>query len=82
MQLPRAVVCLPTYNERENLEPMLRALGEFLLPYDAVRTAISPDDVLLAFLHSTYEAAAELRAYSDAELSDLAKRHPWDYGEV
>jgi dolichol-phosphate mannosyltransferase len=24
----RAVVCLPTYNERENLEPMLRALGE------------------------------------------------------
>ena len=28
MQLPRAVVCLPTYNERENLEPMLRALGD------------------------------------------------------
>jgi dolichol-phosphate mannosyltransferase len=25
--LPRATVCLPTYNERENLEPMLRALG-------------------------------------------------------
>jgi dolichol-phosphate mannosyltransferase len=24
----RAIVCLPTYNERENLEPMLRALGE------------------------------------------------------
>jgi dolichol-phosphate mannosyltransferase len=23
-----AVVCLPTYNERENLEPMLRALGD------------------------------------------------------
>ena len=29
-----AVVCLPTYNERENLEPMLRALGE-VLPDDA-----------------------------------------------
>lgn len=28
--MPRAVVCLPTYNERENLEPMLRALGEVL----------------------------------------------------
>ena len=28
MQLPRAVVCLPTYNERENLEPMLHALGD------------------------------------------------------
>jgi dolichol-phosphate mannosyltransferase len=26
----RAIVCLPTYNERENLEPMLRALGEVL----------------------------------------------------
>ncbi len=26
--MPRAVVCLPTYNERENLEPMLRALGD------------------------------------------------------
>jgi dolichol-phosphate mannosyltransferase len=25
--VPKAVVCLPTYNERENLEPMLRALG-------------------------------------------------------
>jgi dolichol-phosphate mannosyltransferase len=25
---PDATVCLPTYNERENLEPMLRALGE------------------------------------------------------
>ena len=24
----RVTVCLPTYNERENLEPMLRALGE------------------------------------------------------
>ena len=26
--MPSAVVCLPTYNERENLEPMLRALGD------------------------------------------------------
>ncbi|MDQ2968821.1 MAG: polyprenol monophosphomannose synthase [Actinomycetota bacterium] len=25
--MPKAVVCLPTYNELENLEPMLRALG-------------------------------------------------------
>jgi len=28
--MPRAVVCLPTYNERENLEAMVRALGEVL----------------------------------------------------
>ena len=26
--MPKAVVCLPTYNERENLEAMLRALGD------------------------------------------------------
>jgi hypothetical protein len=34
------------------------ALGEFILPYDAVRTAAQPDQVLLDFLQSTYEAAA------------------------
>ena len=34
------------------------ALGEFILPYDAVRTAADPDQALLEFLQSTYEAAA------------------------
>jgi hypothetical protein len=33
-------------------------MREFLLPYDVVRTAKSPDEVLLSFLQSTYEAAA------------------------
>ena len=33
-------------------------LGEFTLPYTAVRTASDPDAVLLEFLQSTYEAAA------------------------
>jgi dolichol-phosphate mannosyltransferase len=32
----RATVCLPTYNERENLERMLRALGEVLRDGDRV----------------------------------------------
>ena len=35
-------------------------LGEFLLPYAAVREAEDPDGVLLRFLQSTYEAAADL----------------------
>jgi hypothetical protein len=35
-------------------------MGEFILPYDAVRTAKSPDEVLLAFFQSTYLAAANL----------------------
>jgi hypothetical protein len=34
------------------------AVGEFVLPYDAVRTAVDPDKALLEFLQSTYEAAA------------------------
>jgi hypothetical protein len=34
------------------------ALGEFLLPYDAVQMSEDPDHALLSFLQSTYEAAA------------------------
>ncbi|QIG95056.1 MULTISPECIES: DUF5996 family protein [unclassified Bradyrhizobium] len=33
-------------------------LGEFILPYDAVRMAADPDKALLEFLQSSYEAAA------------------------
>jgi Family of unknown function (DUF5996) len=44
------------------------ALGEFLLPYDAVRTASDPDIVLLAFLNNTYEAAARTANWDRAAL--------------
>lgn len=37
-----------------------KELGEFLLPYDVVRQAGDPDSTLLAFLESTFEAAARL----------------------
>ena len=43
-------------------------LGEFLLPYDAVRTASDPDAQLLAFLQSTYEAAANCGGWDRASL--------------
>ena len=43
-------------------------LGEFILPYDAVRTADDPDQALLAFLQSTYEAAATLAAWDRSAL--------------
>src|SRR3546814_1578373 len=36
------------------------ALQEFVLPYEAVRSASDPDAALLAFLQSTYESAAAL----------------------
>ena len=43
-------------------------MREFLLPYDAVRTAERPDEVLLSFLQSTYEAAADLGAWDRSAL--------------
>jgi hypothetical protein len=44
------------------------ALGEYLLAYDKVRTAANPDAALLAFLQSTYEAAAESAKWDRAAL--------------
>ena len=44
------------------------ALGEFILPYDAVRTAADPDSALLDFLQSTYEAAANAAKWDRAAL--------------
>ncbi|MFA5965904.1 MAG: DUF5996 family protein [Sphingomonas sp.] len=43
-------------------------LGEFLLPYDAVRGATDPDSALLAFCRSSYDAAATLGAWDRASL--------------
>jgi hypothetical protein len=44
------------------------SLGEFLLPYELVRRAADPDGTLLAFLQSTYEAAANLGGWDRAAL--------------
>jgi dolichol-phosphate mannosyltransferase len=59
--VPRAVVCLPTYNERENLEPMVRALGGVL---DTTR------DLVLVIDDSSPDGTGEL---ADA----LARELPW-----
>jgi hypothetical protein len=45
-------------------------LGEFVLPYEAVRTAADPDETLLRFLQTTYEAAAELGGWDRGALED------------
>ena len=42
--------------------------NEFILPYEAVRTAASPDETLTEFLASTYDAAATLAAWNRGEL--------------
>jgi hypothetical protein len=51
------------------------ALGEFVLPYDAVRTAAQPDQALLEFLQSTYEAAANAAKW-DREALECALGRP------
>jgi hypothetical protein len=38
-------------------------LGEFILPYDAVRAAPDPDAAILAFCQSSYDAAADLAGW-------------------
>jgi hypothetical protein len=45
-----------------------KELGEFLLPYEAVRNARDPDAALMAFLQSTYDAAADLAKWDRANL--------------
>jgi hypothetical protein len=45
-----------------------RDMGEFLLPYEAVRTAASPAADLAAFIESTYDQAATLARWDRAAL--------------
>ena len=44
------------------------SLGEFLLPYDAIRRAADPEATLMSFLESTYRAAADLSDWDAAGL--------------
>lgn len=50
-------------------------LGEFLLPYDAVRSSADPDAALLAFLQTTYEAGANLGHWERSRL-ERTQGHP------
>jgi len=51
-------------------------MGIFILPYAAVRTASSPVDALLAFLQSTYDAAADLAKWDRDALERPASPTP------
>jgi dolichol-phosphate mannosyltransferase len=57
-RVSRATVCLPTYDERENLEPMVRALGEVL----------GPDDRVLVIDDSSPDGTGEIADRLAAEL--------------
>jgi hypothetical protein len=56
-----------------------RNLGEFLLPYDAVREAASPDEALLEFLQSSYEAAARLAGWDRGALERSPVSEDFDF---
>ncbi len=47
-------------------------LGQFILPYEAVRQAPDPDTLLLGFLQETYEAAADLAKWDRKALERIA----------
>ncbi|HUC99065.1 MAG TPA: DUF5996 family protein [Candidatus Polarisedimenticolaceae bacterium] len=49
-------------------------LGEFILPYDRIRQSESADEMLLEFLQTTYEAAANLAHWDRAALE--RSEHP------
>ncbi len=50
-------------------------LSEFMLPYDAVQSAADPDEALMAFLVTTYEAAADLGGW-DRDLLECSPGQP------
>jgi hypothetical protein len=45
-----------------------KALGEFIFKYDAVRAQGSPETALMAFLESSYAAAADVAKWNRAAL--------------
>jgi hypothetical protein len=62
-----AEVRLPAYYHSD--------LREFILPYDKVREATSPDALVLDFLQGTYEAAATLGRWDEVRHHPAASPH-------
>jgi hypothetical protein len=54
----------------------LAQLGEFALPYEAVRTAADPDRHLLSFVESAHAAAADLSGWDRGALECTSPRGP------
>jgi hypothetical protein len=51
-------------------------MGEFVLPYEAVRTSPSPEQAIRAFVESTYEQAATLAGWDRAVLEAAPEFRP------
>jgi hypothetical protein len=56
--------------------PIVADLGEFVLPYTAVRAAPDPPATLLAFFQSTYDAAADLGGWDRPSLETAQPSPP------
>ena len=63
-----------TYPVRPDATRYDADLGEFVLPYETVRTADDPDAMLFDFLQTTYEAAADRATWNRAALEDDPER--------
>jgi hypothetical protein len=50
-------------------------LSEYILPYEAVRTAASPEQELMRFLETSYRAGADLAAWDRAALERVGTHH-------
>jgi hypothetical protein len=68
----------PVGLEKEQVRPQQAfysdELKEFILKYDDARLANSPDDAILEFLQSSYEAAANLASWDRAALERSSDR--------
>ena len=90
-RLPRLTIPMPRHRRPASMprrsarrKPSgTQALNQFLLPYDAVRTAADPERTLMEFLFSTYEAAASLGKWDRAALEcplgvpDIPRKVEW-----
>lgn len=84
-QMPEAIFYAYAYPEPEGFSSSAvrpdaafynKDLKEFVLPYEAVRNAASPDEALLEFLQTTYEAAANNGAWPRSELERDSRLFP------
>lgn len=66
----------PDYAAEPDAASFHEDLGEFVLPYEAVRTADDPDEALLRFLQTTYEAAADLADWNRQALERTNEYRP------
>jgi hypothetical protein len=68
----------PAGLERASVKPPAafyhQELGEFILPYESVRTSAAPEAAIRAFVDSTYDQAATLANWNRAELERLPVR--------